>query len=194
MVSVPEVVCEPLGNSVLARLFQNSMIHTPVARALMCRLLCSGLHADRYVLHPTIIHHEYCSQVFSTARLNQCFSYTSHCDFSEHAIPPRQCLAFRLAYHFRPRATFENRYYGPYDKLLNYCFGDTFKFYVAPQNPLRDDNCDIADFIVFLVVFDNNAQPVLNAEVKDNNWAHKAELRYRADKQMPNRYALMLDE
>ena len=62
--------------------------------------VCTGLHADRYALHPTIIHHEYCSQVFSTARLNRCFSYTSHCDFSEHAIPPRQCLACRLAHHF----------------------------------------------------------------------------------------------
>jgi len=30
----------------------------------------------------------------------------------------------------------ENRYYGPYDKLINYCFGDSFTFFVAPQHPL----------------------------------------------------------
>jgi hypothetical protein len=89
---------------------------------------------------------------------------------------------------------FENRYYGPYDKLLNYCFGDSFTFYVAPQNPPRDDSRDAADFIVFLVVFDRNDKPVLIVEVKDDSWAQKAELRYRADVQMRSRYALMLDE
>jgi hypothetical protein len=31
----------------------------------------------------------------------------------------------------------ENRYYGPSDKLLNYCFGDSFTFFVRPQNPYR---------------------------------------------------------
>ncbi len=91
--------------------------------------------------------------------------------------------------------TFENRYYGPYDKLLNYCFGDNFKFYIAPQSPPRDDSRDAVDFIVFLVVFDvATDRPVLMAEVKDHSWAQKAELRYRADKQMRDKYALMLDE
>ncbi|KAK2467553.1 hypothetical protein APHAL10511_000408 [Amanita phalloides] len=89
------------------------------------------------------------------------------------------------------RTSFESRYYGPYDKLLNYCFGESFTFYVAPQNPPRDGSID---FVVFLVVFDSNDRPVLIVEVKDDSWAEKAELRYRADDQMRGRYALMLDD
>lgn len=92
------------------------------------------------------------------------------------------------------RTTFENRYYGPYDKLLNYCFGESFTFYVAPQNPPRDDSRDAIDFVVFMVVFDRNDKPVLIVEVKDDSWVKKAELRYRADDQMRSRYALMLEE
>ena len=92
------------------------------------------------------------------------------------------------------RAPFENRYYGPYDKLLNYCFGETFNFYVAPQNPPRDDRSDAADFFVSFVVCDKDGHPVLFVEVKDDAWVRKAELRYRADKQMGDRYALLLDE
>ncbi|KAH7913344.1 hypothetical protein BJ138DRAFT_1059193 [Hygrophoropsis aurantiaca] len=90
--------------------------------------------------------------------------------------------------------TFENRYFGPYDKLLNYCFGDSFTFYVAPQSPPRDDRQDAVDFMVFFVVFDNNDKPVMMVEVKDDDWAQKAELRHRADNLMRDRYALMLDE
>lgn len=43
-------------------------------------------------------------------------------------------------------------------------------------------------------MYDTNDKPVLLVEVKDDSWAQKAELRYRADKQMRERYALMLDE
>ncbi|KZP29209.1 hypothetical protein FIBSPDRAFT_946859 [Athelia psychrophila] len=76
--------------------------------------------------------------------------------------------------HSRARnTTFENRYYGPYDKLLNYCFGQSFNYYIAPQNFPTADSRDMVDFIVFLV---------------------KSELRSRADKQMRDRYALMLDD
>lgn len=92
------------------------------------------------------------------------------------------------------RTSFESRYYGPYDKLLNYCFGDDFTFYVAPQNPPRDDGRDAVDFIVFFVVFDSNDKPVMVVEVKDDGWAEKAELRYRADSQMRDKYALLLEE
>jgi hypothetical protein len=90
------------------------------------------------------------------------------------------------------RTTFEDRYYGPYDKLLNYCFGGSFTFYIAPQNPPRDDSRDVFDPTVFLVVFDSNDKPVLIVEAKDDSWIEKAELRYRADDQMRSRYALML--
>ena len=91
-------------------------------------------------------------------------------------------------------STFENRYYGPYDKLLNYCFGSEFTFYVAPQNPPARDSRDTVDFIVFLVVFNSSDKPVLIVEVKDDSWAQKAELRYRADNQMRHWYGLMLDD
>ena len=89
------------------------------------------------------------------------------------------------------RTSFENRYYGPYDKLLNYCFGESFTFYIAPQNPLRDDS---RDSVIFLVVFDGKDRPVLLVEVKDDSWAEKAELRYCADDQIRGRCALMLDD
>ena len=42
-------------------------------------------------------------------------------------------------------APFETSYYGPYDKLLNYCFGSDFNFYAAPQNPPRDDSWKAVD-------------------------------------------------
>ena len=101
---------------------------------------------------------------------------------SDHVWPAGLLTIFN---HARAkRTTFENRYYGPYDKLLNYCFGESFTFYVAPQN--RDDS---RDTVVFLVVFDNNDRPVMIVQVKDDSWAEKSELRYRADDQMRGRYA-----
>ncbi|KIJ36795.1 hypothetical protein M422DRAFT_50917 [Sphaerobolus stellatus SS14] len=97
--------------------------------------------------------------------------------------------------HGRQRhATFENLYYGSYDKLLNYCFGSDFTFYIAPQNLPADNSREAVDFILPLVVFNNNDQPVLIVEVKDDSWAQKAEFRYRADKQMRENYQLMLDD
>ena len=78
--------------------------------------------------------------------------------------------------------TFENCYYGPYDKLLNYCFRSNFTFYIAPQSPPNDNSHDTIDFIVFLVVFNSKKKPILLVEVKDNSWAHKAELCYQVDK------------
>lgn len=50
------------------------------------------------------------------------------------------------------------------------------------------------DPFVFLVVFNRDGKPVLFLEAKDDSWAGKAELRHRADQQMRDRYALMLDE
>lgn len=92
------------------------------------------------------------------------------------------------------QSTFENRYYGPYDKLLNYCFGGNFNFYVAPQNPTRDDSRETVDSTVLLVVFDVHNKPVMIIEVKDDLWAQNAELRFRADAQMRDRYAIMLGQ
>ena len=67
--------------------------------------------------------------------------------------------------HKRGASSLENRYYGPYDKLLNYCFGTGFAFYVAPQNPQSDDSRETVHFVVVLVVFDKNDKPVLIVEV-----------------------------
>ncbi|KAF8972306.1 hypothetical protein BDZ97DRAFT_1784118 [Flammula alnicola] len=48
---------------------------------------------------------------------------------------------------------FENRYYGPYDKLLNYCFEtDSFRFFVAPQYPPSElSSRDALHFVVFIM-------------------------------------------
>jgi len=88
----------------------------------------------------------------------------------------------------------ENRYYGPYNKLLTYCFGpDTFEFFVAPQSPPSElSPPDYFEYIVFLVVFDVQRRPVLLAEIKDDAWAIRPELRFKADDQIRQRYDSML--
>ncbi|KIM35448.1 hypothetical protein M413DRAFT_32477 [Hebeloma cylindrosporum] len=85
-------------------------------------------------------------------------------------------------------------YYGPYDKLLNYCFGRGFTFYVAPQKPSASDSRDTGESTAFLVVYNVDDKPVLIVGIKDDSWAQKAELRYRTDKQKRDQYGLMLDD
>ncbi|KAF9778251.1 hypothetical protein BJ322DRAFT_507481 [Thelephora terrestris] len=89
----------------------------------------------------------------------------------------------------------ENRYYGPYDKLLNYCFGDSFTFFVAPQKYFDEDAVrdDGLDFIVFFIVFDADRRPVLMAGIKDDSWAGNASRRLQADEQLRDRYDIMFD-
>jgi len=48
------------------------------------------------------------------------------------------------------------------------------------------------DFGVFLVVFDVQRRPVLLAEIKDDAWTTKSDLRFKADEQMRQRYDSML--
>lgn len=88
----------------------------------------------------------------------------------------------------------ENRYYGPYNKLLTYCFGpDSFEFFVSPQSPPSEfAPRDAVDFIVFLVVFDVQRRPVLLARIKDDAWTTRPDLRFKADEQMRQRYDSML--
>jgi hypothetical protein len=52
---------------------------------------------------------------------------------------------------------FENEYRGAYDKLLNYCFGPDFPFYVALQTPLTTQYLGDPDPIVFFAVFDSTS-------------------------------------
>ncbi|KAF8163853.1 hypothetical protein B0H34DRAFT_341389 [Crassisporium funariophilum] len=88
----------------------------------------------------------------------------------------------------------ENRYYGPYNKLLTYCFDpDSFEYFVAPQSPPSASSPpDTIDFVVFLVVFDAHRRPVLIAEIKDDSWVDRADLRLKADVQMRQCYDAML--
>ena len=48
--------------------------------------------------------------------------------------------------------------FGPYDKLLDYCFGSGFTFYVALQRSPASDSRDTVDFVVFLVMLNNDGQ------------------------------------
>ncbi|KAF9477781.1 hypothetical protein BDN70DRAFT_880799 [Pholiota conissans] len=78
-------------------------------------------------------------------------------------------------------------FYGPYDKLLNYCFGDNFNFYVLPQNSLENDRMmdfGLNNFAAFLFVVDRERRPVLIAEIKDPKWETSANYRFEADKQL----------
>jgi hypothetical protein len=83
--------------------------------------------------------------------------------------------------------TLEHRYYGPYDKLLNYCF-DGFTYFVAPQAPPRDNTTETVDFVVFLVVMDQRRRPVFLMEVKDDSHITAPSKRAAADQQMRARY------
>ncbi|KAK0185048.1 hypothetical protein F5146DRAFT_937904, partial [Armillaria mellea] len=87
-------------------------------------------------------------------------------------------------------------YYGPYDKLLNYCFEtDSFQFFVAPQHPPSELNArDAINFIVFIVVFNEQRQPVLIAEIKDDGWVGKPDFRLAADEQVRRRYDSIMPE
>ena len=85
--------------------------------------------------------------------------------------------------------------YGAYNRLLGYCFGDSFTFYVAPQHPPSDlQHRDVFDFVVLLIVFDSDSRPVLVAEIKDDGWAKRAHTRLEADEQLRRRYDSMLHD
>ncbi|KZT22800.1 hypothetical protein NEOLEDRAFT_1096965 [Neolentinus lepideus HHB14362 ss-1] len=90
-------------------------------------------------------------------------------------------------------APHESRYYGAYDKLLNYCFGNSFKYFVSPQRAPAKSQDAAADFFIHLVVFNQHGRPVLIAEIKDDSWAqYYASRRFSADEQMRRRYDTVL--
>jgi hypothetical protein len=91
------------------------------------------------------------------------------------------------------RTPFEDRWNGPYDKLLNYCFGESRDFYVAVKNVSSDVRYS-KDIILFMVVFNSKRKPVFIVEVNDDGWVENVELRCRADEQMRRRYLFMLDQ
>lgn len=91
-------------------------------------------------------------------------------------------------------APLESRYYGPYDRLFNYAVIEgSFTFFLAPQTaPDETPARDAVDFVVFMVVLNQEQKPVLMAEIKDDRWANEPDKRQRADTQMRQRYDQML--
>jgi hypothetical protein len=91
-------------------------------------------------------------------------------------------------------ALLESRYYGPYDRLLNYAaIEGSFTFFLAPQTaPDETSPCDTVEFVVFMVVLNQEQRPVLIAEIKDDGWVDKPDMRQRADTQMRQRFDQML--
>ena len=82
-------------------------------------------------------------------------------------------------------APLASRYYGPYDRLFNYAVIEgSFTFFLAPQTATDENSRDAVDFVVFLVIFNQNQQPVLIAEIKDDKWANEPDKRQRADAQI----------
>ena len=86
------------------------------------------------------------------------------------------------------------RYYGPYDRLFNYAVIEgSFTFFLAPQtSPNETSACDAVDFVIFMVVLNQEQKPVLIAEIKDDRWADEPDKRQRADTHMHQRYDQML--
>jgi hypothetical protein len=88
----------------------------------------------------------------------------------------------------------ESRYYGPYDRLFNYAVIEgSFTFFLAQQtSPDETSARDAVDFVVFMVVLNQQQKPVLIAEIEDDRWANEPNKRQRADTQMRQRYDQML--
>lgn len=82
----------------------------------------------------------------------------------------------------------ESRYYSGYNKLLQHCFRDSLDYTIAPQAPPPTAPREAADFMVWLLVFDEDLKPVLLVEVKDDSWLSRPATRERADAQMRERY------
>lgn len=90
----------------------------------------------------------------------------------------------------------ENRYDGFYSKLLTYCFGfDSFDFFITRQSlPSTLPSSDTVDVVVLYILCDSHGRPVLITQVKNDDWVTKADLRFKADKQMRLGYdAKLLD-
>jgi hypothetical protein len=88
----------------------------------------------------------------------------------------------------------ESRYHGPYDRLFNYAVIEgSFTFFLAPlTTPDETSPRDAVDFVVFMVVLNQEQKPVLIAEIKDDRWANEPDKRQRVDAQMRQRYDQML--
>ncbi|KDR71444.1 hypothetical protein GALMADRAFT_102444 [Galerina marginata CBS 339.88] len=94
----------------------------------------------------------------------------------------------------REQPPLENRYYGPYNKLLSYCFNpNTFEYFITQHSlPNTSSSHDTLDSIVFVVVYDARRRPLLIADIQDDSWADRANLRLKADAHMRQYYDAML--
>ncbi|KIK01358.1 hypothetical protein K443DRAFT_678491 [Laccaria amethystina LaAM-08-1] len=88
----------------------------------------------------------------------------------------------------------DSRYYGAYDRLLNYAVVEgSFTFSLSRQAiPDETSPQDAVDFVVFMVVLNQEQKPVLIAEIKDDRWANTPYSRQRADTHMRQLYGQML--
>jgi hypothetical protein len=88
----------------------------------------------------------------------------------------------------------ESRYYGPYDRLFNYAVIEgSFTFVLAPQtSPDETSLREAVEFVVFMVVLNQEQKPVLIVGIKDDRWANAPDKRQRADTQMRQRFDQML--
>ena len=89
--------------------------------------------------------------------------------------------------------TFEDRYVGVYNTLLQYCFGlEHPNACIAPGNPYPDDRPSTHP-IVYYVAYDvGPSDPILLVEIKDDSCADLSALRRLADEQMRELYEEML--
>jgi len=103
-----------------------------------------------------------------------------------------------ISVHQRPfdgGGVVEERYYGPFNALLSYCFQMTsqFRFIVTPQHPPSlEQPRNSVDTVFYLVIYNSAFGPVLFAEIKDDNWANSAEKRLTENKQVRLRFYHML--
>lgn len=113
--------------------------------------------------------------------------------FSTDANWPQGLLNIFNVSHKQNTAV-ESRYYGPYDRLFNYAVIEGFfTFFLAPQTaPDETSWRDGVNFVIFMVVLNQDRKPVLIAEIKDDRWASEPDKRQRADTHMRQRYDQML--
>jgi hypothetical protein len=89
-------------------------------------------------------------------------------------------------------ASLKSRYCGPYDRLFNYAVVEgSFTFFLAPA-PIETSAHDGVDFVVSMVVLNQEQKPVLIAAIHDDRWAHEPDKCQRADTQMRQQYDQML--
>lgn len=92
---------------------------------------------------------------------------------------------------------FGDRYYGPYNRLLNYALTDnSFTFFISPQRLAYAEPFPPESVYpeLGLVVCNQDYNPFLFAVIKDDSWATKPYTRLMADAQMREQYfAYQLD-